>query len=213
MSGSATPPLAMGLTIVGGLIARRFADNRTSGPRPHEMSEVPMGRFRITIARLLLVVAYCGVMFAALRSPSWIWASTIFSLVVASLAAATLTAVYRLGARRAFWTGFALCGWLYLGLSSYPVSGSNQSPLIVTTALMDLSYPTIGGMDGIGGTGVTTQNIWDYWSQPPRGASPFGWAVPEPFRVICHALLTPIVALPGGLLARRLHRTRDELEG
>jgi hypothetical protein len=39
------------------------------------------------------------------------------------------------------------------------------------------------------------------------------WVVPEPFRVICHALLTPIVAFLGGLLARRLHRTRDESEG
>ena len=172
-----------------------------------------MGRFRISIGRLLLVIACCGVGFAALRSPSWIWASTVYSVVVASLAAATLNAVYRLGARRAFWTGFALYGWLYLGLNTYPRSDSNVSPLIVTTVLMDLAYPTIGGMGGTGGTGVTTESIWGYWSQPPRGAMPFGWAVPEPFRVICHALLTPIFALLGGLLARRLHRTRDELNG
>jgi hypothetical protein len=72
-----------------------------------------MGRFRITIARLLWIIAHCGVGFAALRSPFWFWASAFFSLLVASLAAATLTAVYRLGSRRAFWTGFALCGWLY----------------------------------------------------------------------------------------------------
>jgi hypothetical protein len=172
-----------------------------------------MGRFRITIARLLLVIAYCGVVFAALRSPSWIWASTVFSLVVASLAAATLTAVHRLGARRAFWTGFAFCGWLYLGLSSYPWSGSNLNPLIVTSALMDLAYPTIAGMSGTSGIGVTTQSIWEYWSLPPRGVTPFNWGVPEQYRVICHALLTPIAALLGGLLARRLHRTRDEPEG
>jgi hypothetical protein len=172
-----------------------------------------MGQIRITIARLLLVIAYFGVAFAALRSPSWIWASTGFSLVSAALAAATLTAVYRLGMRRAFWTGFALCGWLYLGLSSYPWSGSNLSPLIVTSALMDLAYPTIGDMGGMGGIGVTTPMIWEYWSQPPRDSIPFNWAVPEPFRIICHTLLTPIVALLGGLLARRLHRTRDEREG
>ena len=57
-----------------------------------------MGRFRITIARLLLIIVYFGVGFAAMRSPSWIWASTLFSLVTTSMAAATLTAVYRLGA-------------------------------------------------------------------------------------------------------------------
>jgi hypothetical protein len=126
---------------------------------------------------------------------------------------ATLTAVYRLGARRAFWTGFALCGWLYLGLTTYPFGGSNQSPLIVTTALMDFAYPTLGGMGSAGGTGVVSQSVWDYWSQPPRTAIPFGFVVPEPYRVICHGLLTPIVGLLGGLLARRLHRTRDEREG
>jgi hypothetical protein len=172
-----------------------------------------MGRFRITIARLLLVIASCGVAFAALRSPSWIWASTVFSLVVAALAAATLSAVYRLGERRAFWTGFALCGWLYLGLSSYPWGGSSLSPLIVTSALMDLAYPAVEGMRGMGGTGMTAQSIWVYWSEPPRGAIPFNWVVPEPYRVICHALLTPIIAVSGGLLARRLHRTRAELDG
>src|SRR3954468_2576084 len=155
----------MGLAIVGAS-SRRFAANRTSRPDASR-SEVPMGLFRITIARLLLLIAYCGVGFAALRSPSWIWASTVFSLVVAALAAATLTAVYRLGARRAFWTGFALCGWLYLGLSSHPWSGPSLRPLIVTSALIDLSYPTLGlparqrgslstlrnrgGMGGIGG--------------------------------------------------------------
>ena len=70
------------------------------------------------------------------------------------------------------------------------------------------AYPALDGMRGMGGTGATTQSIWQYWSQPPRGAIPFNWVVPEPFRVICHALLTPIIALPGGLLARWLHRTR-----
>jgi hypothetical protein len=166
-----------------------------------------MGRFRISIGRLLVVIAHCGVAFAALRSPSWIWASTFFSLVFASMAVATLTAIYRLGSQRAFWTGYAICGWLYLGLSCLSWGSSTLSPLIITTALMDLAYPTIDRISGMGRVGPTTESIWQYWSQPPRSAGPFNWAVPEPYRAICHSIFTPILALLGGLLARRLHRT------
>jgi hypothetical protein len=192
-----------------------------------------MGWVRITIARLLLIIVYFGVGFAALRSPSWIWSSTIFSAMVGLLAASTLTAIYRLGPRRAFWTGFALFGWLYLGLSSCLRTGSDLSPLIVTSALMDFAYPAIsdvaGGAGGmfvpgmgapgmagmrgavvVSGSGPTTEGIWAYWSQPSQGAFPFHWAVPEPFRVICHGLLTPIVALVGGFIAIRLHRTSGD---
>jgi hypothetical protein len=171
-----------------------------------------MGRFRITIGRLLLVIAHFGVGFAALRSPSWIWASTFFSFVVASMAAATLTVIYRRGSLQAFWTGYAVCGWLYLGLSIFQLGGSNLSPLMITTALMDLAYPTIDRLSGMNRIGASTESIWQYWSVPPQGAGPFNWAVPEPYRAICHAIITPILALLGGLLARRLHRTRDELE-
>lgn len=169
-----------------------------------------MRRYRITIGRMLVVIAHFGVGFAALRSPSWIWASNFFSLVVTSMAAATLTAIYRRGSRRAFWTGYAICGWLYLGLSSFPFANSNLSPLLITTPLMDLAYPTIDRLVTMGIPGSTTESIWQYWSQPPRTAGAFNWAVPEPYRAICHAMFTPIFALIGGLLARRLHRTCDE---
>jgi hypothetical protein len=172
-----------------------------------------MGRFRITIGRLLLAIAHCGVGFAALRSPSWIWASTFFSLVVATMAAATLTAVYRRGSRRAFWTGYAVCGWLYLGLSVFHLGGENLSPLIITTALMDLAYPTIDRLATMGLPGASTADIWQYWSVPPPNLGPFDWAVPEPYRAICHAICTPIVALLGGLLARRLYGTGGEVGG
>jgi hypothetical protein len=169
-----------------------------------------MGRYRITIGRMLVVIAHFGVGFAALRSPSWIWASTFFSLVAASMTASALTAVYRRGSRRAFWTGYAVCGWLYLGLSSVPFASPNLSPLLITTPLMDLAYPTIDRLATMGRPGPSTESIWQYWSEPPRVASPFNWAVPEPYRAICHAMFTPIFALMGGLLARHLHRTGEE---
>ncbi len=173
-----------------------------------------MNRLRFTIAQTMAAVFFLGFGFAALRSPSWIWASTLFSLVATLLAVATLTAVYRRGARRAFWTGFALCGCLYVGLTSSPWidSSAGQSAPVVTSALMDLAYPTIQGMSNRQGSGVTTESIWDYWSKPPDRVDPFNWAVPVPYRVICHSMLTPFFALLGGLLARRLYRKRDESE-
>jgi hypothetical protein len=51
-----------------------------------------------------------------------------------------------------------------------------------------------------------------HWSTPPQFATSFDWRVPEPFRIIGHALLTPFFALMGGLSAQRLYRTRDLVE-
>jgi hypothetical protein len=186
--------------------------------------EVTMDWLRLTIRRLLLVIVYCGVGFAALHSPSWLWASVLFSIMVGALAAITLAAVYRRGERRAFWAGFAFCGWLYLVLSTYPWLSSNQNPFIITSALVDLAYPTITPPTPAGTQsnaviltfpvrpaprpGLTTESIWNSWNE----RSTFGWGVPEPYRAIWHTLLTPLFALLGGLWARRLYRTRDPAE-
>ena len=84
--------------------------------------------------------------------------------------------------------------------------------VLITTALMDLAYLTIDRLSGKNRIGNSTESIWQYWSLPPQNAAPFNWAVPEPYRAICHAINTPILALLGALLTRRLHRTRDELD-
>ena len=73
-----------------------------------------MPRLRFTIAGLLGVVAFAAVGFAALRSGSDLWASTIFTLTAATLATAVLLSIHRQGRARAFWIGVALFGWLHL---------------------------------------------------------------------------------------------------
>jgi hypothetical protein len=100
-----------------------------------------MGWLQVTIRRLLLVIVYRAVGFAALRTPSWLWAGAVFSLVVATLLVATSAAVYRRGEQHAFWTGFALCGWFYLGLSLWLLKGSEMAPPVITSVLIDLAYP------------------------------------------------------------------------
>jgi len=91
-----------------------------------------MLKLRFNIASLLGVILILGVGFAALRESSDLWESGVFTLTLAALLITILFAVHRIESRRAFWIGFALFGWIYLGLSLFP---SIESRLITTKAL------------------------------------------------------------------------------
>ena len=67
----------------------------------------------------------------------------MFSLAIGTLTAAMLAGVYRRGKRRAFWIGFASCGWVYLLLALGPWSESLVAPFLITTAILDLIYPKV----------------------------------------------------------------------
>lgn len=97
-----------------------------------------MGRFRVSVAGLLLVVLVAGVGLAALRSPSPALAGTLLLLTLGLLGFATLGAVYRRGPQQAPWLGFALFGWGYLVLTgpAWWVPGPGRTEL-VTTPLLD----------------------------------------------------------------------------
>jgi hypothetical protein len=91
-----------------------------------------MKRIRFNIASLLIVIFLLGVGFAALRESSDLWDSGVFTLTLGVLLISILLGVDRTEARRAFWIGFALFGWIYLGISLAP---SIQSRLMTTKAL------------------------------------------------------------------------------
>ena len=91
-----------------------------------------MRRFRFHIGTLVILVLILGVGFAALRESDETWDSSVFSLALGVLSISILLAIHRTGHRRAFWLGFALFGWAYLGLSLVP---SIESRLITTKAL------------------------------------------------------------------------------
>ena len=91
-----------------------------------------MKRIRFNIASLLVVILVLGVGFAALRESSDLWESGLFTVTLGILLISILLAVHRTESRRAFWLGFALFGWIYLGLSLVP---SIESRLITTKAL------------------------------------------------------------------------------
>jgi hypothetical protein len=95
-----------------------------------------MRRFRFHIGTFVILVLLLAVGLASLRESNDLWASGLFTLAVGVLMISILLAVHRTESRRAFWLGFALFGWIYLGLSLVP---SIESRLITTKALIILN--------------------------------------------------------------------------
>jgi hypothetical protein len=91
-----------------------------------------MRRLRFHIGTLIVLVLVLGVSFAALRESNETWDSGVFTLTLVILLTSVLLAIHRTESRRAFWVGFALFGWTYLGLSLVP---SIESRLATTMAL------------------------------------------------------------------------------
>jgi hypothetical protein len=79
-----------------------------------------MRRIRFDIANLIVVILVLGVGFAGLREAIDLWEFGIFTLMLGVLLISILLAIHRTEKRRAFWLGFALFGWIYLGLSLVP---------------------------------------------------------------------------------------------
>lgn len=91
-----------------------------------------MKRIRFNIASLLVVVLVVAVSFAGLREATELWDSGLFTLTLVVLLVSILLAIHRTEKRRAYWLGFALFGWIYLGLTLVP---SIESTLITTKGL------------------------------------------------------------------------------
>jgi hypothetical protein len=188
-----------------------------------------MRRIRFSIASLLVVVLVLALSFAALRESNELWESGLFTLTLAALLISALLAIHRRDARRAFWIGFALFGWTYLGLSLVP---SIESRLATTKALAYLDSKVPGRtqtfftirLTGTGpGTPVNqvqalafspdgnqvatsslgTVKLWDATTGRLLG----GWAgTTENFVRIGHSLIVLLAGWLGGLLSRRLWR-------
>jgi hypothetical protein len=177
-----------------------------------------MKRIRFNIASLLGVILILGVGFAALREASDLWESGIFTLTLAALLISILLAVHRAGKRRAFWLGFAVFGWFYLGLSLVP---SIESRLITTKTLtfLDSKVPVrsfqVRGIafspDGkrIATAGQGQVRLWDAATGTPVS----GWSgATEHFVRIGHSLLALLAGWLGGRLSCRLCRSSRHAE-
>ena len=89
-----------------------------------------MRRVVPVIAGLLVIVLLRAVGLAPVRERHILLRERVISsLTLAALLVSILPAVHRTGSSWAFWLGFALLGWTYLGLSMVP---SAESRLLTT---------------------------------------------------------------------------------
>jgi hypothetical protein len=177
-------------------------------------------RIRFNIASLLIVIFILAVGFAALRESTELWESGLFSLTLVVLLVSILLAILRAEERRAFWLGFAVFGWIYLGLSLVP---SIESRLMTTKALTYLDSKLPGSPVVITGQSwgdvqnsqkdqtiavpsqsylIRNEHLTAYYKRLLKGGS----GTTENFVKIGNSLLTLFMAWFGGQLSRYVYR-------
>jgi hypothetical protein len=120
---------------------------------------------KLSVRGLMALISLVAVGFAALSHPTRLWASALYTsaIVVLSLAVVAGLRGHRRESR-AFWTGFAACGWIYFALHFGPwfrpqyVPSASRGwepfapyrgeelrvcPPLLTTALLDAAYPSL----------------------------------------------------------------------
>lgn len=96
-----------------------------------------MNRPQVTILSLVSIVALAAVGFAAIRTGNATWAGILFSVTLFSLLAAPMGIIVGRGARRIYWSGFALLGWSYVVLISVPILYEHVGQRLLAPQLLD----------------------------------------------------------------------------
>lgn len=92
-------------------------------------------RFRFSIRGVLLVTGLVAMALAALANPSRFWLGTIYGVALLLLFVGILGMIYRREHARAFWTGFVIFGFGYLGLNFGPFAGLSSK--LPTTLILE----------------------------------------------------------------------------
>jgi hypothetical protein len=183
-------------------------------------------RVRFSIASLLAAIGFCGVSVAALRSSSALWASVIFTALVAVLSAAILGAMASRGRSRLAWAGLAVFGWVYLAIAfgPWPFNPDGPPPLL-TVPLLDSIQDSIfsdgktpyltmdrqGPHEWVGGVrgnpGPVVGNL-----MPPAPPGGYKTVALIHYRQVGHTLGAAIFGLIGALLGRFFGRRKEAAE-
>jgi hypothetical protein len=176
-----------------------------------------MKGLRVTIAGTMGLVALAAAGLAALRHPSPLAASAIFSVIVAMIFAAWVAAICFRGRARAIWASFALCGTGYVYLASDSREGGPFGPLL-STPVIEIAHERLTGkshsaavrVDSAGQFAgpasaldrwVSSEKVLDGYNQMLRDRAY------EATVQTAHAIFVLAAASAGGLLALVLTRT------
>ncbi len=186
-----------------------------------------MKRQQLSLAASMAAVGYLAVSFAALKSPTTLWVSTIFSLAIALLAVAILGVIYR----RAFWIGFAVVGGGYMALVLGPWIDERVGSRLVSTSLTLRLLKTLEYRPE-----QLNERVW-WWNdeefdtghvsaidnrpQPttyeihksdgstrPVHVSRFCPIDPASYQILGHSIVCPVLACFGGIVANHFARAK-----
>lgn len=101
-----------------------------------------MNTLRFSLARMLGVVVLVALGLAALVNATRWWVSVAFSVALTVLFVGVVGGLCRTGARRAFWSGFAVFGLGYLVLAM-PIVSASAYRYLVTTEFLQSVYPSV----------------------------------------------------------------------
>ena len=157
-----------------------------------------MSRLHISIAGLMGLVLFAALAFAAMKHPSPLLASALYTLDAGLVCVAVAAAMSRRGAARRTWAGFAVFAGAYLALAfaTFPVT----APSLLTT--WGLSYLDAGrDMMAI----ATGDFVAVSYFQSPTGPSINFPALP--LLQVCHCLAALLAGLLGAAVAMLVGRS------
>jgi len=181
-------------------------------------STTPAGAryFQFRLGTLLLAIAWLSIACAALATPTKFWVGVVFSIATVSLPLSVLFIIHRRGATRAFAIGYLIFAGSYWGvwlMENEVNHGPGADYKLPTTRLSGRLYMlyhakrtrqitvtpggmNIGGMAGMPGS--------------PTGPVLVPRYLHEPLAAAFQAVLTVLLGLAGGVIARFLFLTRPE---
>jgi hypothetical protein len=195
-----------------------------------------MNQFRLSIRNLIAAILFIALGLAAITNPSSTWAKAWFTLDLGVFLVAILGWCLSRGGSKAFWMGVCIVGWGFTAINFGPWSAENLKPRLLTTELFDVLYQRIDYTPKNLGEVVWAANSETFArakvagldKQPNQtlhqveivnenGAS-LSWKQsaqirplsPEDFQQLCDSMLGLLLAMIGGVVARRF---ADRAEG